>query len=106
MLTVNANRFALSPAMVVECLVRCERAGRPCTEIWISDSQLKQYELSTLGGRPLMAAADHDCDSLLFADADGTILELHDLATPILASISASRPSSGIRHPERDLNIR
>jgi hypothetical protein len=98
-IVINANGIALSPALVLECIFRCQRAGRECTEIWINAREHREYSSEgpvTLGGRPLLAADDHDAHSLLFADSEGTILELHDLATPILAHIFASTLRQGL----------
>jgi hypothetical protein len=94
MLTVDAKNAILSPFLVKECLLRCQREGRECTEIWISQHELKERHgnqvVTTLCGIPLRPHPEHDPDSLLFADSEGTILELHNLAIPILPDIFAS----------------
>jgi len=89
LIAINANGINLTSAMVQHCILRCARAGRECTEIYMAEFQLRQSDssLKTLGGLPLHGVEDIEHGSLLFCDAQGTIVELHDLATPVLIPI-------------------
>ena len=88
LITIDAKGMKLSPALVEECVLRCQREGRACTEIWVSRHELERVGgANTLASIPLMAHPEHDPDSLLFADARGTILELYNLALPLLPEL-------------------
>lgn len=89
LIAISANGANLSPSLVKSCILQCARVGRECTEIYMADYQLRQEDscIKTLAGVPLHGVPDIEHGSLLFCDEQGTVVELHDLATPVLPSI-------------------
>ena len=101
MIHIDGNGVFPSPALILHCLLKCSREGRECMDIYAAESELQQLGpardlIPTLGGRPLHGLTGYKCGSLLFHGSDGFILELDNLASPMLPQLFASTLRQGL----------